>query len=172
MLPTGNCMGLNVNWCQHSNWVSGIPSFSNTLYCTLMDFHTGCLHCLITLDHQTWILPYNSMPYTQKPSCNYILRCDDSWCLKSTKEDQNYSTVFLHWITHFEILYLVSGEQKVGGVWGDLTTQGKGRGIRRWGKFYLHVALKKIFLWTLFKWISLSLKRKGVDVFDLSFNAN
>ena len=112
------------------------------------------------------------MLYTPRPSCNYILRCDDSWCLKSTKEDQNYSTVFLHWITHFEILYLESGEQKEGGVWGDLTTQGKGRGIRRWGKFYLHVALKKIFLWTLFKWISLSLKRKGVEVSDLSLNAN
>ena len=87
-------------------------------------------------------------------------------------EVQAYSTAFLHWITHFVILYLVSGEQKVGGVWGDLTTQGKGRGIRRWGKFYLHGALKKIFLGTLFKWITLSLKRKGVEVFDLSFNAN
>ena len=73
------------------------------------------------------------MPYTQKPSCNYILRCDDSWCLKSIKEDQNYSTVFLHWINHFEILYLVSGEQKEGGVWGDLTTQGKGRETNRGG---------------------------------------
>ena len=101
------------------------------------------------------------MPYTQKPSCCDILCYNDPCRLKSTKEVQDYSTVFLHWITHFEILYLVSGEQKEGGVWGDLTTQGKGRGIRRWGKFYLHVALKKIFLWTLFKWISLSLKRKG-----------
>ena len=107
------------------------------------------------------------MLYTQKPS--YY---DDLWCLKSNKEVQDYSTVFLHWITHFEILCLASGEQKVGGVWGDLTTQGKGRGIRRWGKFYLHGALKKIFLGTLFKWITLSLKRKGVGVFDLSFNTN
>ena len=81
-----------------------------------------------------------------------------------------YSEILCSCALKYSLLHrsLVSGELSGGGEsGGDLTTQGKGRGIRRWGKFYLHVALKKIFLWTLFKWITLSLKRKGVGVFDL-----